>query len=1162
MLFVLHVRMTDTAALPTSPRSDAALHGAALDGAALDEAAHHDAALTDAALADEAVELARRLLSTSLHDESRREIRRRERLGALLADECGRQMIFAMTDQVLRIDDPALAADRFADVVRRHRTTAVGRVDALLLRAGAIVAPRLPRIVMPLVVKRIKAETHGIVIPADDPDFATHLERRARDGVKINVNPLGEAILSDAEADERFASVLDRIGRDDVDYVSVKVSAVVANLDAMAFELSLDRICERLRTLYRAAESASVRTFVNLDMEEYRDLELTVQSFMRVLDADEFAAIDAGIVMQAYLPDTHDAADRLGEWAVQRHARAGGTIKVRLVKGANLAMEAVEAELHGWTPAPYGTKADVDASYKAMLDSLLRPEWASAVRVGLASHNLFDIAWALTIGADRNVLDRIEFEMLEGMAPAQARAVHAAAGRLLMYAPVVADDDFDASIAYLSRRLDENTQPDNFLRSLFTLTPDSPEFDLEADRFCAAVSARHDVDRSRRRAPLPLDVDTDSRFVAEPDSDLTDASTRTALLDAVATPPTPPVTAVTATAAIDALMSVATAAHLAGVADRADPVTPGPIATGGPDDDHATEVPSETGRSGGHSFDERRRWLLAAADLMSDERAETIGLMAAEVAKTIHEGDPEVSEAIDFCRYYATTGSDRLDDAIDAGLEVSGRGVVVVVGPWNFPYAIPTGGVAGALAAGNSVILKPAPEATTVGAWIADQFWRAGVPRDVLQLVVCEDGPVGKHLVTHRDVDTIVLTGAHETASMFLGWRPDLRVLAETSGKDALVITPSADVDEAIRDLVRSAVGHAGQKCSAASLGIVVAEVYDDPTFRRRLRDAVTSLRVGAAADPGSMVGPLISPPTGKLERALTTLDAGESWLVEPVLLDTPGAPEGTSWSPGVRLGVREGSWFHLTECFGPVLGLLRADDLDHAIALQNAGDLGLTGGIHSLDDAEVEQWLAEVQVGNAYVNRHITGAIVERQPFGGWKRSSVGGGCKAGGPGYVAQLARISGNEVDDVARLRTSFEQVWADRYSVEHDATGLTAEANILRYLPLESVVARVALTDWHVDVLRAAASVSGVRFTVSFVDRESDLDFAQRLAATAKRPDRVRLLTSLDDDARRILHDADIAIDVDPPVTGATIELGHWVKEQAISRTRHRHGRLLA
>lgn len=1081
----------------------------------------------DAELVDEAIALATHLLTTSLADESGGEQRRRQRLGALLADERGRQLIFAMTDEVLRIDDRQLAAQRFADVVRRHPTNAVGRIDALLLRAGAIVAPRLPRIVMPLVVKRIKSETHGIVIPADDPHFAQHLDRRSNDGVGINVNPLGEAILSDAEADERMSSVLDRVTRDDVDYVSVKVSAIVANLDVMAFELSLDRICERLRWLYRAAAHAAVPTFVNLDMEEYRDLELTLQSFMRVLDEEEFASLDAGIVMQAYLPDSHDALDRLGAWALDRHRRTGGTVKVRLVKGANLAMEAVEAELHGWIAAPYGSKADVDASYKAMFESALRPEWSGALRIGLASHNLFDIAWALTFGADRKVLDRIEFEMLEGMAPAQARAVHDAAGSLLMYAPVVADDDFDASIAYLSRRLDENTQPDNFLRSLFTLEPSTPEFDTEAERFRTSVMTRSDVSRSRRRAPMPAPESANAAFLAEPDSDLTDVEVRDAFLAAVDVPPVPTFDSIDSTIAIDTIIESALTTH--------------------------TRL--------SHSLAHRRRWLLAAADLMSSERAQTIGLMSNIVAKTVHEGDPEISEAIDFCRYYATAGSERLDDAIERGLDVSGRGVVVVVGPWNFPYAIPTGGVAGALAAGNSVILKPAPEAVAVGAWIADQFWRAGVPRDVLQLVVCEDGPVGQHLVTHADVDTIVLTGAYETASMFLGWRPDLRVLAETSGKDALIITPSADLDDAIRDLVRSAFGHAGQKCSAASLGIVVGDVYDDPTFQRRLRDAVTSLRVGAATDPGAMVGPLIAPPTGKLERALTSLDAGESWLVEPALLDTPGAAAGTSWSPGIRLGVTANSWFHLTECFGPVLGLIRADDLDHAIELQNAGDLGLTGGIHSLDDAEVEQWLATVQIGNAYINRHITGAIVERQPFGGWKRSSIGGGSKAGGPGYVAQLARITEPQRAASANLRADFAQAWTEYFTVEHDETGLAAEANILRFFPLDAVVARCASTDDHLDVLRAAADVSGVQLSVSSPDDETDLEFAERLASSGKRPARVRLLVPMIDEARSVLHAADIAIDTDEPVSAPLIELNRWVKEQAISRTHHRHGRLL-
>ena len=715
--------------------------------------------------------------------------------------------------------------------------------------------------------------------------------------------------------------------------------------------------------------------------------------------------------------------------------------------------------------------------------------------------------------------------MLEGMAPAQARAVHEVAGDLLMYAPVVSDDDFDASIAYLTRRLDENTQPANFLRALFTLAPHGAGFDEQADRFRAAVAGRHDVERGRRRRPIP--VDGAAEFENEPDADLTDADVRRSV-----------------EAAIERALG-----------DRA-PLAPAPLDDEADVDEVlATAVASH--RADRHGYAARRRWLLDAAALMSAERAETVAVMVAHGAKTVREADPEVSEAIDFCRYDASEGSALLDRAASGGRSVAGRGVVVVVGPWNFPYAIPAGGVAAAIAAGCSVVLKPAPEVVEIGAHLVDQLHRAGVPRDVLQLVTCEDGPVGRHLVTHPDVDTVVLTGSHQTARAFLDWRPDRRVLAETSGKDALVVTPSADRDQAIADLVRSAFGHAGQKCSAASLAIVVGEVHDDPSFARRLRDAVTSLRVGPPEDPSTMVGPLIAPPGDDLLRGLTRLEPGESWLVEPRPLDGRPPAAATLWSPGVRTGVRPGSWFHVTECFGPVLGVLRADDLDHAIELQNATGYGLTGGIHSLDD------------GNAYVNRHITGAVVRRQPFGGWKRSSVGGGAKAGGPGYVAQLARIVDREppaalVEGEGRATTEarVRDVWQRELAVDHDPSGLEAEANVLRHVPLRRVAVRHdGSTPAELELLRLIAGVTGIELEVSAARDEPDGAFARRLAGAGRPVDRLRLLAPLDDDARRALHEAGIPIDADPPVAEPAVELRRWVREQAISRTLHRHGRLV-
>ena len=390
---------------------------------------------------------------------------------------------------------------------------------------------------------------------------------------------------------------------------------------------------------------------------------------------------------------------------------------------------------------------------------------------------------------------------------------------------------------------------------------------------------------------------------------------------------------------------------------------------------------------------------------MNRDRATTIATMMHDAGKTVGEADPEVSEAIDFAHYYAAQAT-RLEDGADVGGSAASfepHGVVLVVPPWNFPYAIPAGGVLAALATGSAVILKPAPETVLTAAELARHCWEGGVPRDVLQLLPCADDASGQHLITHPLVGSIIFTGSWETARMFLGWRASLEIHAETSGKNALVITAAADQDDAIRDLVRSAFSHGGQKCSAASLAIVEASVYDDRRFMRRLADAVSSLRVGPAHDLATNLAPLIRPPGGPLLRALTKLDPGEQWLVKPRRDET----NPNLWSPGVKTGVLPGSEFHVTECFGPVLGVMRARDLDHALALQNSTGYGLTGGVHSLDPSETRRWCARVEVGNAYVNRVTTGAIVRRQPFGGWKRSVIGSSAKTGGPHYLWSLGK-----------------------------------------------------------------------------------------------------------------------------------------------------------
>ena len=484
----------------------------------------------DEVLIERAEDLARALLERADALTTRAERQRGRRMAALLADDDARDLLLDLTDQVLRIREPRRAAQRLRDLTAAGVPKALGGVDRLGLAALGRVAPALPVVADRAVDWRIDRDTAGVILPAADPAFTSYVQGRRRDGFRINVNVLGESILGDDEAEQRCRMVLARINRPDVDYVSVKISALCANLDVLAEEDSLSRITTRLRELYRAAMSSTPVTFVNLDMEEYRDLELSMRSFMQVLDEPEFVGLSAGIVLQAYIPDSHDALERLCTWANARVRDGGAGIKIRLVKGANLAMEQVEAELHDWPQAPYRDKAEVDAAYKRMLEQALRLGDPEAVRIGVASHNLFEVAYAMTVAEATGSVDRIDLEMLEGMAPPQSRAVREAAGDLLLYSPVVEKSDREASIAYLSRRLDENSAPENFLRSLFDITPGSPAWHREAARFEASVRDRHTVatrsQRTQSRVATPVATNPDAPFRNAPDTDFTQEANR------------------------------------------------------------------------------------------------------------------------------------------------------------------------------------------------------------------------------------------------------------------------------------------------------------------------------------------------------------------------------------------------------------------------------------------------------------------------------------------------------------------------------------------------------------------------------------------------------------------------------------------------------------
>ncbi|MCC6623158.1 MAG: proline dehydrogenase family protein [Deltaproteobacteria bacterium] len=1121
---------------------------------------------------DEAIRVAEGLLALAAADKTRAELSEELRLGRLMEDKAGRLFTTAFTDQALRAIRPERVADQLHHLLQHAGVpTYFGWLDRLQLRGFRALGRAFPKLLVPRVLERLRKEVRRVALPSTPADLEAALAERRGRGFRINMNHLGEAILGEDEARARHATYLRTLLRPDIDSISVKISAIASQIDVLAWERTLATLGERVAALYAQARTRHDRpTWVMLDMEEYRDLHLTVELFERVLARPEMRDVHAGVVLQAYLPDSHAMQVRLTDFARARVAGGGKPIRLRLVKGANLAMERVDASLHGWPQAPYRHKPEVDANFKRLVEYALRPEHAAAAHVGIGSHNLFDIAWAMVLRASRGVEALSGFEMLEGIAGPLQRVVAEVSRDLMIYAPTADDRDLLSAIAYLIRRLDENTGPDNFLRHQFGMMVGSESWKLERDRFTHAARTREvpSIGPRRtqdRRAP-PVRPDPTHRFENEADTDFSLPHNRGWIELALAQRKDAP--------AFDIPLQIAGELVLgADVEPGWDPSRPGHAlyraTMAEPAHAERAIAAARAAAASPAPWAERARWLLEVAQRLRQRRGELVALMVADAGKAVPEGDAEVSEAIDFAEYYRRSLAATMNHVTQGQVALRPRGVGLVTPPWNFPLAIPAGGVFAALAAGNAVILKPAPETVAVAHALAEACWDAGVPRTHLQLLPCRNEPVGSLLVTHPGVDFVILTGATATARRFLDLRPDLHLIAETGGKNALIVTEMADHDLAIKHALHAAFSHAGQKCSATSLLVLEAALYDDEAFRIRLRDAVLSLPVGSAWELGNKVTPLIRPPRGDLAWALATLEPGEEWLVPPTC--DPHNPE--LWHPAVKLGVKPGSRMHQRELFGPVLSVMRAADLDEALAIANGTSYGLTAGLMSLDDREIERWLAGMDAGCLYVNRGTTGAIVRRQPFGGVKASVFGPGAKAGGPNYVLQLFEASDPPTPDGAPPPDDYAAAFAEHFASPEDPTRLLGQDNLLRYRPVSGgVIVRLGVGARELDARRVleAARVCGATLRITAaapepwhaalgeVVVEPAEVLASRLPGLGVR--RARLLGAVEPEVVRACHAAHVFPERAAVVSSGRVELLRYLEEQTVSHDYHRFGNL--
>ncbi|MGC8658971.1 MAG: L-glutamate gamma-semialdehyde dehydrogenase [Desulfomonilaceae bacterium] len=919
----------------------------------------------------------------------------------VMKDEALKAPLFHFVDVLPCLKTDSLIAkildEYFEDVPENPFLHGVGKLSGLL-----------PHVTAKAVKMGAESMANQFIGGSDEHEALKVLQKLREEGMAFTVDILGEAVLADSEAlehAERYRRLIDFLapqinqwseipildndnrGRLPVLDVSVKISSFYSQIDPKDWNGSITKIKETLIPLIKLALEHNVS--ITLDMESYYFKDLTISVFQSLLD--EIPGLRyLGLVLQAYLPETASDVFRLLKWA----KRAKNRIGIRLVKGAYWDYETVINQQRGWPVPVFLNKEETDRNFEDLTVTLLQN--TANIRPAIATHNIRSIAYAMAVaeslGLENNAF---EFQMIYGMAEPIRRAIRKMDYRLRVYTPV---GELIPGMAYLIRRLLENTSNESFLRKSFS---ESVPLD-ELLRTPAPI-----IQRESAKTFHP-------EFVNEPVSDFSKPANRKFVLDSLRRirrnfGNTYPL--------IINGEEVWTEQKIVSF-NPADPdEIVGKVCAGSID--HAGRA-VEAARSAWPEWNrltvnERAEFLIRAAERIRKNKFDLMALEVYEVGKTWTEADGDVSEAIDYLEYYAAEmiriGQSRILGNYPGEFNqyfYESRGVGAVIGPWNFPLAIPTGMVSAALVTGNCVILKPSSLSPVLGWKLIEVFRSIRVPDGVLSFIPGSGQEVGEHLVSHPGIDFVAFTGSKEVGLNIIklagettaGQTNVKRVIAEMGGKNAIIVDETADLDEAVKGVLESAFSFQGQKCSACSRAIVVGSAYDD--FCYRLIEATKSIRVGPPDDPGTFMGPVID--RLAMDRINNYIEMGSRDGNVRLKRDVKG--KGYYIGPVIFTDIEPDSRIAQEEIFGPVLVVIKAQDLSEAIHIANSTPYALTGGIFTRSPASIRAVKVNFKAGNLYINRKITGALVGRQPFGGFGMSGVGS--KAGGPDYLLQFVNI----------------------------------------------------------------------------------------------------------------------------------------------------------
>jgi RHH-type proline utilization regulon transcriptional repressor/proline dehydrogenase/delta 1-pyrroline-5-carboxylate dehydrogenase len=929
-----------------------------------------------------------------------------------VTDEVLKTQVLRFVDVFPLLQDEEALVSHFRDYFGGEDLSLLPRRIATTLSSSALaqkdLAALLQRSVLEVGQRFIAGRTAREAAPI--------LEKLHSDGLGFTLDLLGEATVSEAEADEyqaRYLELIDTLGQVVRDWpanpaldeapwgaiprinVSIKLTSLYSQFSAIARDDTSERVRDRLRPIMRRAIEAGA--FVNVDTEQYRHKDLTLRILRDLLREPEFATYPhVGIAIQTYLFDALDDLLGLAQLAKDR----GTPLTIRLVRGAYWGEERIFNAQFAWPIPVFENKAETDANFERCTEALL--DAYPHLLPAFGTHNARSVAHALVSAQQRGLPPRaLEFQFLYGMAEALQTAI-ASRERVRIYTPV---GDLIPGMGYLVRRLLENASSQSWLFELFEER--APTSELLAPPGVAPPAGPPSTTIPRVRLS-----DVPATFRNVPDTPFHKPQAWQEYAAALQQ----------FRASLPSTCGPLVAGEYVNSAKRQPSVNPARpdevICDVGLADIDLTRQAIEAAKQAFPAWRdrparERAQVLFDAAAIMRRERHELAAIEILEEAKPWREADADVCEAIDYVEYYAREGI-----AVGSPLALPSvpgeyndyryqpRGVAAIIAPWNFPLAIPCGMLTAALVAGNTTILKPAGPAPLIASRLVDILCRAGAPPGTVQFLPGPGSAVGATLVEHPDVGLIAFTGSREVGLWLVekagqtkeGQRGVKKVIAEMGGKNAIIVDDDADLNQAVLGIVRSAFGYAGQKCSACSRVIALDAIYD--RLVPRIVEATRSVRVGPPEDPATFVPPVITAEAKAGIERYIEIGRGEA----PVLFEGTAPQDGGFYVAPVVFGeVNRNAVIAQQEIFGPVLAVLRASTIEEAIDIAVDTPYALTGGFFSRSGAHIELARQQFRVGNLYINRGCTGAMVARQPFGGFAMSGIGS--KAGGPDYIRQF-------------------------------------------------------------------------------------------------------------------------------------------------------------